>query len=114
LDAAVVDYVNLVHNHPLLSPEEAKNHRSHKVKDPGFLQYIDQLQDCNVPPASVSNIIREMHGGAGNVPFTKRDLQIGKPCCFKVIGDDAAYNVIDYLFWLCKQESRECEGGKCE
>jgi hypothetical protein len=43
LDAAVIDYVNLVHNHPLLSPKEAKNHRSHKVKDPGFLQYIDQL-----------------------------------------------------------------------
>jgi hypothetical protein len=75
LDAAVIDYVNLVHNHPLLSSEEVKNHRSHKVKDPGFLKYIDQLQDCNVPPASVSNIIREMHGGPGNVPFSERDLQ---------------------------------------
>jgi hypothetical protein len=40
--------------------------------------------------------------------------KIGKPCCCMVIGDDAAYNVIDYLFWLCKQESSECEGGKCE
>jgi hypothetical protein len=75
LDAIVVDYVNLVHNHLLLSPEAAKNHRSHMVKDPAFLQYVDELQDCNAPPAGVSNIIREIHDGAGNVPFTERDVQ---------------------------------------
>jgi hypothetical protein len=69
LDEAVIDYVNLVHNHPLLSPEEAKNHRSYKI---------------------------------------------GKSCCYKVVGDNAAYNAIDYLFWLCKQESSECERGKCK
>jgi hypothetical protein len=43
LDVAVVDYVNLVHNHLLLSPEVVRNHRSHKVKDPAFLQYVDEL-----------------------------------------------------------------------
>jgi hypothetical protein len=47
-------------------------------------------------------------------PLLSVTYKIGKSCCCKAVGDNAAYVDIDYLFWLCKQESSESEGGNCK
>jgi hypothetical protein len=79
--SVVIEQVDLMHNHPLFKKKEEKvNIRSHKEKDPVFLEFVDGLQAADVPHHSIQNIVRDMHGGGENVPMTRRDLENRSVC----------------------------------
>jgi hypothetical protein len=74
--AVVIEYVDLMHNHPCFKKkQETINLSEHKEKDPVFLEFVDDLQAADVPHHSIQNIVRDMHGGGEHIPITKRDLE---------------------------------------
>ena len=72
----IYEKVLLEHNHTLNpEPWELKHMHSHKNKDPAIMEFVDDLQMCDVSPNATMNVLTKFHGNRENMPWTERDMQ---------------------------------------
>jgi phage terminase large subunit-like protein len=68
--------IQLVHNHVLgHSPSQTKHMTSHKLKEPGMGEMIDNMHRAGVKHVNIMKVMRETVGGQQNMNMTERDIQ---------------------------------------
>ena len=95
-------YVNLIHNHPFVHPDDSKFLKSERRLTYSQKQLVNDLSSINMGPNKAFNVLKQSRGGYDKVGVTIVDCKNFKRDLIAYVGENDADMVVNKL--LKKQE----------
>jgi len=95
-------YVNLIHNHPFVHPDDSKFLKSERRLTYSQKQLVNDLSSINMGPNKAFNVLKQSRGGYDKVGVTVVDCKNFKRDLIAFVGENDADMVVNKL--LKKQE----------